>query len=160
MTPAKPKCGFGVVKWNETIYAIEKGITRKTKKRYVDVISLSWIDPITANLRFPRGCPEYRIFSLIKKHRPLTKNFILIPPGDYYIEVETKTYREAQRYMNENKEIFLTDATMSTLEEDSEFDDSDEDEGTGNLELDNNKLLNSQEINDLVTEGTCLINDN
>ena len=36
---------------------------------------------------------------------------------------------EAQRYMNENKEIFLTDATMSTLEEDSEFDDSDEDEG-------------------------------
>ncbi len=31
--------------------------------------------------------------------------------------------------MNENKEIFLTDATMSTLEEDSDFDDSDEDEG-------------------------------
>ncbi len=42
MTPAKPKCGFGVVKWNETIYAIEKGITRKTKKRYVDVISLRY----------------------------------------------------------------------------------------------------------------------
>ena len=42
MKPAQPKWGFGVVKWNETIYELEKGIPRKTKKRYVDVISLRY----------------------------------------------------------------------------------------------------------------------
>ena len=70
---------------------------------------------------------------------------------------------------------------MQQLELDSDFKDSDEDEGdkhslnvksfiiiihywyfieTENLEINNNKLLTSQEISNLVTEGICLINDN